>query len=125
MLQMDRHLVTVFIHIPAYPRVGGVGGKLLLGVHFFLNLLKMFFENISTFFKCVFLQHFDLFAKPTASTARLIAARQAKKSSLAADKNAAEQVNRISVGHNKSGVDVMITIFGDFCQFSAKKWRFL
>jgi hypothetical protein len=22
------------------------------------------------------------------------------------------------------GVDVMITIFGDFCQFSAKNWRF-
>jgi hypothetical protein len=22
------------------------------------------------------------------------------------------------------GVDVMITIFCDFCQFSAKKWRF-
>jgi hypothetical protein len=25
----------------------------------------------------------------------------------------------------ESGVDVMITIFCDFCQFSAKKWRFL
>jgi hypothetical protein len=24
-----------------------------------------------------------------------------------------------------SGVDVIITIFCDFCQFSAKKWRFL
>jgi hypothetical protein len=24
-----------------------------------------------------------------------------------------------------SGVDVMITIFCDFCQFSAKNWRFL
>jgi hypothetical protein len=26
--------------------------------------------------------------------------------------------------HGKSGVDVMITIFCDFCQFSAKNWRF-
>jgi hypothetical protein len=25
---------------------------------------------------------------------------------------------------NSSGVDVMITIFYDFCQFSSKKWRF-
>jgi hypothetical protein len=24
----------------------------------------------------------------------------------------------------RTGVDVMITIFCDFCQFSAKKWRF-
>jgi hypothetical protein len=25
---------------------------------------------------------------------------------------------------HQPGVDVMIAIFGDFCQFSAKNWRF-
>jgi hypothetical protein len=32
--------------------------------------------------------------------------------------------NRVVLGHADLGVDVKITNFGDFCQFSAKKWRF-
>jgi hypothetical protein len=35
-----------------------------------------------------------------------------------------KEINGLSEKGGHTRVDVMITVFGDFCQFSAKKWRF-